>query len=68
MGTIRWLKYKIELLPIPKIESISEAVLEKLKSLLTSPLDNDEEINKTIYSIYGLSDAESEVISSFDSK
>ena len=66
VGTVRWLKYKIDLLPIPTISKISTADINELKKLIQDGEKNTYEINKIIYKFYSLNDEEIALISSFD--
>ena len=57
-GTVRWLKYKIETLPVPPIKD--EDTFIQLSSLLSNK-DNQEinqQINHLIYSIFGFTTEE----------
>ncbi len=60
-GTVQWLKYKIETVPIPPFdneygEKLYNLVSELLEGVYTNNID--EEINNTIYSIYKFNDIE----------
>ena len=71
MGTNRWKKYKIELLPIKVVSNEVESQIETLVNLIiekknANPLsdtsDIEFEIDKIVYEIYGLSNEEIEII------
>ena len=59
MGTLRWKKYLIELLPIPKVDLEQEQhVVELLDKLLIANADKKQslkhEINSVIYNLFDL--------------
>lgn len=67
MGTLRWKKYLIELLPIPVATTENETTLIKeLDALLSADLEGKERhiqrINDTIYSMFGFNLEEIEFI------
>ncbi len=71
MGTNRWLKYKIELLPIKQASKESKEAIEKLvnetlhlKKLDVNPdtSELENQIDQLIYQLYGLTDEEIEII------
>ena len=70
VGTIRWLKYKIELLPIPPVNCINKTIVDKLEGLCDIKNTNDVSnlIDETIYTIYSFSDEEIALVSGFESK
>ena len=70
VGTVRWLKYKIELLPIPPVDSINKSIVDKLERLCDMKNINDisDLIDETIYTVYSFSDEEIALISDFESK
>ena len=70
VGTVRWLKYKIELLPIPPVDSINKSIVDKLERLCDMKNTNDisDLIDETIYTVYSFSDEEIALISDFESK
>ena len=58
-GTVRWLKYKIETLPIPNIEEIVEKNIHNILSYNNQSDDGcDFEIDKIIFDLYELSENE----------
>ena len=68
VGTIRWLKYTVETLPIPKPNA---EILDKMATMMSS-LDknntNIEQINKLnilVYSLYGFTSEEIDFINKF---
>ena len=63
MGTLRWKKYLIELLPIPKVASNQEQqVIELLDKLLAADTEEKNiliyKINQAIYNLFSLSEDE----------
>ena len=70
VGTVRWLKYKIELLPIPPVNCINKTIVDKLEGLCDIKNTNDVSnlIDETIYTIYSFSDEEIALVSGFESK
>jgi len=68
---LRWKRHVVDKIPIPPVSSIPEMVLIKLKNLVqqleASELDSgkeiQDEIDKLIYQIYELSDADIQAIS-----
>ena len=70
VGTVRWLKYKIELLPIPPINNINKELVNKLERLCDSEITNDVSklIDNIIYTIYSFTDEEIALISGFEAK
>jgi hypothetical protein len=74
MGTTQWRKYAVEELPIPNFDLVEQEDLRKLESLVdqrnqltqlhskveTQSLEN--EIDQIVYRIYGLSEADVELI------
>ncbi len=71
MGTNRWLKYKIEQLPIKDIPEIQQAPIINLVEQILSTKQNtpsvstaalEREIDKLVYGLYGLTDTEIEII------
>lgn len=56
MGTLRWKKYLIETLPVPKIDGKTASELEALVDSMILDPDNSkyymERINQIIYGIY----------------
>ncbi len=59
MGTLRWKKYLIETLPIPKVDSATISEFESIVDSMLSDKENFdyyvEAINEKIYNIFGLS-------------
>ena len=70
VGTVRWLTYKIELLPIPPVNCINKTIVDKLEGLCDIKNTNDVSnlIDETIYTIYSFSDEEIALVSGFESK
>ena len=66
MGTLRWKKYLIETLPVPKIEAQTASTLEGLLDSMLANFDNAEyyiaQINKAIYGIFNFNDEEIDFI------
>ena len=71
MGTNRWLKYKVEQLPIKDIPESEQAPIIKLvEQILTakqsppsvSTAEMEREIDKMVYGLYGLTGEEIEII------
>ena len=71
MGTNRWLKYKIELLPIIQPSEKEKATLEKLVEhlLLIKTLnpkadvtDLENQIDQIMYETYGLTEEEIKIV------
>jgi adenine-specific DNA-methyltransferase len=71
MGTNRWKKYKIELLPIKmpteieekNIESLVDKILSDKKSDPASDINELEaEINRLVYELYGLTEEEIKIV------
>ena len=71
MGTNRWKKYKIQLLPIKEPSKIEEDFITKIVDEIISEKDSDpnsdtqnleETINQHIYNLYGLSEDEIRII------
>jgi adenine-specific DNA-methyltransferase len=78
MGTNRWLKYKIELLPIKDIsETEQKSIIEIVEKILaikkatpsvatslamTSTAELEGEIDRLVYGIYGLTEEEIAII------
>lgn len=62
MGTLRWKKYLIELLPIPEPTPDKEAIITHLLDKLLQSNGNDhcliEQINQEIYKLFGLTSEE----------
>ena len=63
MGTLRWKKYLIELLPVPIVESKQEqTIVSILDELLIADITDRpklfEKINHSIYNLFGFSDEE----------
>ena len=71
MGTNRWLKYKIELLPIKqplvedklKIENLASEILEQKKQSLNADITELEtQIDQLVYELYGLTEEEIRIV------
>ena len=71
MGTNRWLKYKIEMLPIKLPTEVQEAEIEKkVNEILSLKKANPEadtsvleaEIDALVYELYGLTEEEIVVV------
>lgn len=63
MGTLRWKKYLIELLPIPKANPETEKRLERLLDLLLAESGSEKQteislVNNIIYELFGFTDDE----------
>ncbi len=66
VGTVRWLKYKIELLPIPNISSINPVLYSEIISAFKDNKFN--EIDRIIYKILDFSDEEIAYICDYNTK
>ena len=66
MGTLRWKKYLIETLPVPKVEPQTASILEGLLDSMLANFDNAEyyiaRINKVIYGIFNFNAEEIDFI------
>ena len=71
MGTNRWKKYKIELLPIKELRDIEELSLEKLvdQILTAKKIDTkadttslEKAIDQLVYQLYGLTEEEIKIV------
>ena len=62
VGTVRWLKYKVELLPVPLFDNITPDIRTLMISLMEKPIENSQEIDRLIFSIYNFSPSEIELI------
>ena len=66
MGTLRWKKYLIETLPVPKVETQTASILEGLLDSMLANFDNAEyyiaQINKAIYGIFNFDNKEIDFI------
>ena len=71
MGTNRWKKYKIELLPIKDIpETEQQPIITLVEKILAikkatpsvSTVELEAEIDKLVYGLYGLTDEEINII------
>ncbi|MGN0601062.1 MAG: TaqI-like C-terminal specificity domain-containing protein [Oscillospiraceae bacterium] len=58
VGTVRWLKYKVELLPIPKLETVDNELLSKIDFLFNQNDFSSESIDEIIYKIYSFTNEE----------
>jgi len=71
VGTVQWLKYKVETLPIPNVENhIEQKFIDIVNKIVDSQIDEklDNEINDMIYDILSLTAKEKEYISNYVSK
>ncbi len=68
VGTVRWLKYKIELLPVPLANNVNKKIIELIKNCIGKSIIDETEINNAIFNIYSFTDDEIEAITSFDKK
>jgi hypothetical protein len=71
MGTNRWLKYKIELLPIVQSSNKEKDTLEKIVQMIISlkkknpsadTTDLENKIDKLVYELYGLTAEEIAIV------
>lgn len=67
VGTVRWKKFKIEQLPIPKVSVEQEKTLKEIVlSIISQPISNnndlEDQLNKVIYSFYNFTDEEVQII------
>ena len=62
VGTNRWLKYTVEAIPVPLATNEAKStIISLLERRLINSYDNnviDKEIDKNVYSIYGLDEDE----------
>ena len=62
VGTIRWKKYKLEQLPIPRPERLHSDLLQ---ILVSSSQQSEDAIDSIIYKIYSLSEEEIQFVEEF---
>lgn len=62
VGTVRWLKYTIETLPIPRP---NDDMLSLIYSIVNDDKINNTAINSMVYSLYGFTDKEIKIIEDF---
>lgn len=52
VGTVRWLKYKIEQLPVPNVRSTNMDKIKQLQKLVKSGNENSNEVDNVIFELF----------------
>jgi hypothetical protein len=69
VGTVQWLKYKVEVLPIPKLSPMQQTpITDMVEQLIAGKKRNDDvtalecALDSMIYHLFGFSDEERAII------
>lgn len=58
VGTVRWLKYKIEQLPVPNVRNVKYDDINQLKMLIKNGNDNSDKIDDIIFDLFSFTSEE----------